>query len=151
MATQVSPPAATAVQFEISVHWSDRRPAVVARLDHEEARDLVERLARAAPGEVDLADAALDLDPMALLMGLQAFYRLTFQRDGCLALADVDGGLWTIPARSVQSVRVRLAAVAETADQEPDVIPIHRSGTSSAASAISARPDAHDGHVTDCP
>ena len=133
MATHGSPQAATAVQFEISVHWSDQRPAVVARLDHEEARDLVERLAHAAPREVDLAGAASGRDPVALLMGLQAFYRLTFERDGCLALADVDGGLWTIPARSVRSVRVRLADVAEAVEGEPDVIPIVRPVTGSAA------------------
>ncbi len=133
MATHGSPQAAMAMQFEISVHWSDRRPAVVARLDHEEARDLVQRLARVAPGEVDLAGAVSDPDPMVLLMGLQAFYRLTFERDGCLALADVDGGLWTIPARSVQSVRVRLADVASDVHRESDVIPIHRSDTGSAA------------------
>jgi hypothetical protein len=133
MATHGSPQAAMAMQFEISVHWSDRRPAVVARLDHEEARDLVQRLARVAPGEVDLAGAVSDLDPMVLLMGLQAFYRLTFERDGCLALADVDGGLWTIPARSVQSVRVRLADVASDVHRESDVIPIHRSDSGSAA------------------
>jgi len=126
MATHTSPQAAGVVQFEISVHWSDKRPAVVARLDHEEARDLVERLAHVAPGEVDLAGAAPDPDSMVLLMGLQAFYRLTFERDGCLALADVDGGLWTIPARSVQSVRVRLADMPKAIDQDPNVIPIDR-------------------------
>jgi hypothetical protein len=134
MATHTSPQAAGVVQFEISVHWSDQRPAVVARLDREEARDLVERLAHVAPGEVDLTSAAPDPDSMLLLMGLQAFYRLTFERDGCLALADVDGGLWTIPARSVQSVRVRLADVPKAIDQDPNVIPIDRSDTGSAGS-----------------
>jgi hypothetical protein len=126
MATQKPQGSAALVQYEISVHWSDQRPAVVARLDQAQARELVERLAVLAPREVDLVGLGSGADPVALLMGLQAFYRLTVQRDGCLALADIDGGLWTIPARSVQSVRVRAIEGPVTSPPLPDVIRIDR-------------------------
>ena len=43
MATHESNAASPAAQFEVSVHWSDQQPAVVARLDQAQARDLVER------------------------------------------------------------------------------------------------------------
>ena len=71
-----------------------------------------------------------DPDSVSLLMGIQSFYRLTFQSDSTLSLADIDGGLWAIPARSVQGVRVRMvspttAAMADAA-AESHVIPLRR-------------------------
>jgi hypothetical protein len=125
MATHDSNGAFPAAQFEVSVHWSDQQPAVVARLDRAQARDLVERLAKSAPDEVDAAGLGKKASSVSLLMGIQAFYRLTFQSDSTLSLADIDGGLWAIPTRSVQSVRVRIV-YASPAEAERDVIPMHR-------------------------
>jgi hypothetical protein len=125
MATHEFDGAAPTAQFEVSVHWSDQQPAVVARLDRAQARDLVKRLAQSAPGEVEPADLGPKASSVSLLMGIQAFYRLIFQSDSTLSLADVDGGLWAIPARSVRSVRVRLVS-ASPAGVEPDVIPMRR-------------------------
>ena len=96
------------LEFEIEVHWSDRSPAVIARIATPQARELISQLERLAPGEMARLPDRDQADPARLLFGLQAFYRLVLQRDGCIALAGTDGGLWTIPARVVQGVRVRL-------------------------------------------
>ena len=89
-----------AAEFEISVHWSDREPPVVSRMGAGAVRELVALL---AGRHVPAAD-----DPFALLMGLQAFYRTVLAGDGAVAVAAMDGGLWTIPARAVKGVRVRM-------------------------------------------
>ncbi|MFN8621073.1 MAG: hypothetical protein U0869_10050 [Chloroflexota bacterium] len=97
-------------EFEISVHWSDREPPVVSRIAATHAAELVGLLATALPAEVPAVGgrAPTAEEPAALLLGLQAFYRVALTGDGAVALASTDGALWTIPARSVRGVRVRL-------------------------------------------
>ena len=90
MATHESNGAFPAAQFEVSVHWSDQQPAVVARLDRSQTSDLVARLAEAAPGEVGSTGLGPRASAASLLLGIQAFYRLTFQSDSTLSLADVE-------------------------------------------------------------
>jgi len=96
-------------EFEIAVHWSDQEPPVVSRMGASAVRELVALLAASVPDELPSGRTvpATD-DPWALLMGLQAFYRTVLSGDGAVALASTDGGLWTIPARSVRGVRVRM-------------------------------------------
>ena len=96
-------------EFEICVHWSDREPPVVSRMGAGAVRDLVALLAASVPEELPAGRRvpAVD-DPWALLLGLQAFYRTVLAGDGAVAVAGTDGGLWTIPARRVQGVRVRM-------------------------------------------
>ena len=96
-------------EFEITVHWSDREPPIVSHLGADAARDLVALLAASVPAELPAGRAAPGVDePWALLLGLQAFYRVLLAGDGAVALAGADGGLWTVPARAVQGVRVRM-------------------------------------------
>ena len=96
-------------EFEIAVHWSDQEPPVLSRMGANAVRELVALLAASVPDELPAGRAvpATD-DPWALLMGLQAFYRTILAGDGAVALAATDGGLWTIPARVVRGVRVRM-------------------------------------------
>lgn len=97
------------VEFEISVHWSDRRPPVVSRMGADAVRDLVALLAASVPDELPGGRVVPGTDhPWALLLGLQAFYRTVLAGDGAVAIAGTDGGLWTIPVRQVQGVRVRM-------------------------------------------
>ena len=101
-----------AAEFGISVHWSDREPPVVSRMGAGAVRELIALLAARVPDELPAGRhvPAAD-DPFALLMGLQAFYRTVLAGDGAVALVAMDGGLWTIPARAVQGVRVRMVPV----------------------------------------
>ena len=96
-------------EFEIAVHWSDREPPVVSRMGAGAVRDLVALLAASVPDELPAGRVvpATD-DPWSLLLGLQAFYRTVLAGDGAVAVAGADGGLWTIPVRQVQGVRVRM-------------------------------------------
>ncbi len=101
-------------EFEIAVHWSDRQPPVVARMGATAVRDLVALLAASVPDELPAGRAVPEADdPWSLLLGLQAFYRTVLAGDGAVALAGSDGGLWTIPVRHVQGVRVRVVAGAD--------------------------------------
>jgi hypothetical protein len=96
-------------EFEIVVHWSDREPPIVSRLGADAARDLVALLAAGIPDELPAGRAVPDADdPWSLLLGLQAFYRVVLSGDGAVAIAARDGGLWTVPARVVKGVSVRM-------------------------------------------
>lgn len=101
-------------EFEICVHWSDREPPVVSRMGADAVRDLVALLAASVPDELPGGRVvpAVD-DPWSLLLGLQAFYRTVLAGDGAVAVAGADGGLWTIPVRRVQGVRVRMVPTAD--------------------------------------
>jgi hypothetical protein len=98
-------------EFEISVHWSDRRPPIVSRMGADAVRDLVALLAATVPEELPGGRVVPgENDPWSLLLGLQAFYRTVLAGDGAVAIAGTDGGLWTIPVREVRGVRVRMVA-----------------------------------------
>lgn len=100
-----------APEFEISVHWSDRRPPIVSRMGADAVRDLVALLAATVPEELPGGRVVPgEDDPWSLLLGLQAFYRTVLAGDGAVALAGTDGGLWTIPVREVRGIRVRMVA-----------------------------------------
>ena len=86
MATQQHQAATPSPSYEITVHWSEREPAIVSRLDRGQAYELVERLARTAPDQLGEPGVDEAPEPTRLLMGLQAFYRLTVQAGSC------DGG-----------------------------------------------------------
>jgi hypothetical protein len=95
-------------QLEISVHRRSSDAPVTGRLELAQARELIGRLSLVDPHDPGVAAAMQGADPSRLLLGLQSFYRLVLERDGCVALADDAGSLWTIPARAVEAVKVRL-------------------------------------------
>lgn len=115
-----------APQLEVSVHWAAHEPPVVARLDLAEARELVDRLSLADPDDAGVAEAMTGDHPARLLLGLQAFYRIVLERDGCVALGDAEGRLWTIPARSVNAVTVQLTAGVVRSTTAPDPVSLQR-------------------------
>ena len=96
--------------LEVTVHRAASEEPVVARLDLLQARELIGRLSLIDSGDSGVAAAMKGGGPSHLLLGVQSFYRLILERGGCVALADVDGCLWTIPARAVNAVAVRLTA-----------------------------------------
>lgn len=115
----------SAPQLEIRVHRAAGRTPVTARLDLGQARELIGRLSLLDPEDAGVAAAMQGHDPARLLLGLQAFYRIVLERGGCVAIADTEGGLWTIPARSVEAVHVRL--VVDTARSTgPDPVSLQR-------------------------
>ncbi len=110
MATPTRARHTIAPQLEISVHRRASDVTVTARLELSQARELIGRLSLVDPQDAGVAAAMKGTDPSRLLLGLQSFYRLVLERDGCVALADVDGSLWTIPARAVDAIKVRLVS-----------------------------------------
>lgn len=122
MATPARPNGTIAPRLEVSVHWDSGKPPVVARLDLAEARELVDRLSLLDPEDAGVAEAMKGDHPTRLLLGLQAFYRIVLERDGCVALGDAEGRLWTIPARSVKAVTVQLTAGAVRSATAPDPV-----------------------------
>ena len=108
MATRADRPQTITPQLEVSVHWTSGEAPVVARLELAQARELIGRLSLMTPTDPAVTAAMKGTDASRLVLGLQAFHRIVLERDGCIALADVDGGVWTIPARSVNAIRVRL-------------------------------------------
>ncbi len=115
-----------APQLEVSVHWASSATPVVARLDLAQARELIGRLSLLDPDDAGVTAAMKGTHPSSLLLGLQAFFRIVLERDGSIALADVDDGLWTIPARSVDAVRVQLVAGVARTGSDPDPVTLQR-------------------------
>jgi hypothetical protein len=97
-----------APQLEISLHRRASDAPVIGRLELAQARELIGRLSLVDPEDSGVSAAMKGPDPSRLLLGLQSFYRLVLERDGYVALAAVDGSLWTITARAVEAVTVRL-------------------------------------------
>ena len=126
MATRTDRPQTIAPQLEVSVHWASSETPVVARLELAQARELIGRLSLMTPEDPAVIAAMQGTDASRLLLGLQAFHRIVLNRDGCIALADVDGGVWTIPARSVDAIRVRLVAGITQAGRAPDPVALQR-------------------------
>lgn len=126
MATATRSHSTIAPQLEISVHWSRGETPVVARLELSQARELVARLSLLDPDDSGVAEAMRGESPARLLLGLQAFYRVVLERDGCVALGDAEGRLWTIPARSVNAVTVQLTAGAARSATAPDPVSLRR-------------------------
>ncbi len=119
MATRTDSHHTIAPQLEVSVHRAAAEAPVTARLELAQARELIGRLSLMAPEDTALAAAMKGTEASRLLLGLQAFHRIVLERDGCIALADVEGGLWTIPARSVSAIRVRLVTGVTRRHSEP--------------------------------
>lgn len=111
-------------QLEISVHRRSSDTPVTGRLELAQARELIGRLSLVDPDDSGVAAAMQGSDPSRLLLGLQSFYRLLLERDGCVALADVDGSLWTIPARAVEAVKVRLVTGVASGAQAGAGVPL---------------------------
>ena len=120
-----------APQLEISVHRRSSDAPVIGRLELAQARELIGRLSLVDPEDSGVSAAMKGQDPSRLLLGLQSFYRLVLERDGCVALAAVDGSLWTIPARAVEAVTVRL--VTSVAAGSPARSPVPLPAASAAA------------------
>lgn len=112
-------------QLEISVHRRSSETPVQGRLELAQARELIGRLSLVDPEDAGVVAAMKGNDPSRLLLGLQSFYRLVLERDGCVALAATDGSLWTIPARAVEAINVRLVTgvAAGSAAQAPITMP----------------------------
>lgn len=126
MATRPGADHTIAPLLEVSVHRAGDAAPVTARLELSQARELIGRLSLLDPDDAGMDAAMKGSTPSRLLLGLQSFYRLALERDGCLALADTEGSLWTIPARAVEAVRIRLVSgVARTA-HEPDRLALQR-------------------------
>ena len=99
---------------------------VTGRLELSQARELIGRLSLVDPRDSTVAAAMKGTDPSRLLLGLQAFYRLVLERDGCVALAAADGSLWTIPARAVDAINVRLVTGVAGGAQSGRPLPMPR-------------------------
>ena len=138
MATRRGPHHTIAPLLEVSVHRAGDAPPVTARLELTQARELIGRLSLLDPDDAGVVAAMKGSTPSRLLLGLQSFYRLVLERDGCLALADTEGSLWTIPARAVEAVRVRLVTGVARPAGEPDPLALQR-----AFSAAEGRSGAH--------
>ncbi len=106
------------------MHRRSADTPVTARLELSQARELIGRLSLLDPDDAGVAAAMQGTDPSRLLLGLQSFYRLVLERDGCVALAAVDGSLWTIPARAVDAVTVRLVTGVTAAAGTHRTVPI---------------------------
>ena len=115
-------PRTIAPQLEISVHRRSAEAPVTARLELSQARELIGRLSLMDPDDAGVSAAMHGSDPSRLRLGLQSFYRLVLERDGCVALADTDGCLWTIPARAVDAVKVRLVTGVAGSPRGPDPV-----------------------------
>ncbi len=102
-------------QLEVNIHWAAGQPPVVTRLDQRGARELIARLAFAAPDALEDAVAGVESEAAMLVLGLQAYCRHVREQDGDLAVADVEGALWTIPACRVRAIRLRLVPAAADA------------------------------------
>jgi len=118
-----------APQLEVSVYRASSEEPVVARLELAQARELIGRLSLMAPDDPVVSAAMKGTDATRLLLGLQAFHRIVLERDGCIALADVEGALWTIPARSVEAIRVGLVTGVATAIATPAPVAFERAST----------------------
>jgi len=126
MATSTNGHHTIAPQLEVRVYWTSAEAPVTARLELAQARELIGRLALMAPDDTGLAAAMKGAEASRLLLGLQAFHRILLERDGCIALEDVEGGLWTIPARSVNAINVRLVTGVSRGRSELDPVALQR-------------------------
>ena len=106
------------------MHRRSSDAPVTGRLDLAQARELIGRLSLMDPDDAGVAAAMKGTDPKRLLLGLQAFYRLLLERGGCVAIAAADGSLWTIPARAVDAITVRLVTGVSGAAHRQDPVPM---------------------------
>lgn len=126
MATHVQGHQTIAPQLEVSVYRRSCPDPVVSRLELAQADELIERLSRMVPDDPIVSAAMRGTDTSRLVLGLQAFHRIVLEREGSIALADVDGALWTIPASSVAAVCVRLVTGVVQSSGAPDPVALNR-------------------------
>lgn len=115
-----------APQLEVSVYRKACHDPVVSRLELTQAGELIDRLAVMVPDDPIVSAAMRGTDTSRLVLGLQAFHRIMLEREGSIALADVDGALWTIPASSVAAISVRLVTGVVRSTGAPDPVALNR-------------------------
>jgi hypothetical protein len=126
MITRTERDVPSGAHLELRLHWADGQPPIVARIDQRQARALIARLAFAAPDELEAAVAGTPSESAQLLLGLGALWRHLLEQDGSLAVADVEGALWSIPARHVRAIRLRLVRAAAEARPTTGALDLRR-------------------------
>ena len=126
MATHVQGHQTIVPQLEVSVYRKACPDPVVSRLELTQARELLDQLAVKVPDDPIVSAAMRGPDSTRLVLGLQAFHRIVLEREGSIALADVDGALWTIPSSSVAAISVRLVTAVVRSRGAPDPVALNR-------------------------